>query len=1597
MTESSTIRRDNPLFIRYGSLVERCFAPGVAPGTPLQLLPRPGQGGREEWGGKKPLELYADPEEVAAAQKAVDKLRAALLEEAQGTESSRRGARSVTRQLHEFRTGLQRGKEAMLEENPFYGLAGLFYRISRTALQNAFVATQQTLSDNLPRPITVSRSYRHIWSSDRSVTSLRQKWLESLGKVGSLGKLLVGLLLFVGSTLTTAKGVADLVQLPEFIAWFGAGLSGSAHESARIAFSLGVGFALSSVILDYKSRLFLGTAEAGQILRGVYQAWRHHPRWVVIAAFLTMISIWTNYDGIVLLVTKTEDLAHQWRHIEQQVGNALGEAGQPNSDNPASLRDLHAALHKKVAAALLQLQKIPEDEMAGAASSGVASAGPRYWAKKFIIEGGYIPGKNDVAKVYKSTPLVGQIDLMLKRAPLDLQRSMADKMQQILARYDEAFRHSEAAAQSEMAALSRRMTLGEYSLEELVTLFKLEPYHVNAGVQIVVGHLEENKRAFAEAAQAINQLAEGHIALLREVDKIGTPANNTYTIDVQIGIPRLDALERLKQGSIPMAERRTLAELKEIMLGRYGVFLGGIFLFFILFLAVFMDLSDPILYTAMVARWGRRDRHFLDENIQRFTAWEEGYVRALHRFLVRSDVLALLPRLPTPKDHLFHDRYNVFLEQVEPRVKDPEHRDWWEKSRFWFLGLFKGSRIEYVEGYNARQVAVSRCGRDPKTYAPQLLNAIFPGLLEPVRIGVDHFDDLFTKIHTRMKQNEQAFEEAKRRYGPFPPPAPPQPEADSALRGLWVKSGLAQVVRMLRSGCYWLFWKPVVPPNPTFPLTRINQIRALLLSQQQSRNHIEQLQAFIPSLRHFLRARLFVIQETLLQPMAATLARIPNGTLLAVSLRIPELQTEYAQMERGLVELLGLSQFQGIQISEQMVQTIVEQSGIEELAGIYLRRDMPELQLERRIEKWVFRLTRAYALTKDLVEGQDTLIFTLTRIRREYLSPIHAALAPLQNRSRIEAALGLSEIKEDLEIIERCLLELWDTGSEPPLSGTEGSTTGLGAIIDLIRRNSTKNQAFSLIVYVQTLESRMAAIYKRLDTAIYQLSMVDRITTNALNLLDHALLLVQDIASKDEEFRAFSLPVRKNEQKKFDFLEENRLFFRTVSLQVEALRARIHTLDMKDCLLGTAGMELARELEKQAIMLRYFLKNALDFLEDKRDSVGLTAALVEVQPRSPLLAWPPEPPSSEPAVPASPSAESSPDGSEPPATGAPATEVPATEVPAAEVPSPPAPTTAPLPPSPAATPAPQESPETVLAEKILARCAQAKRVVLDMSLWEWDLLKKPIPPMELLQMIREQQPAVDQALLAVEGILVTLEGLSQWHAGHMEEIPAHATLPTLLEQADHILEQLHGIFDRISLPPSVDRRSKVAVTRFLKQKAAQRRAGEGEQAAPFLGETGDRRQVERVAVRCAMQVQSLDGTMTLVGVTRDVSAKGCCLAVEALPAGLVDGTIVHGMVLSDDQRTLFPGKIYRTSGPLLVLLLEAGYESPFMDRIRAEILQKRPAGAGILSSRSLAGEAPTTTQLPVPEDSVQTASIIVSPATGASPPTPTRDSVPGPC
>ncbi|MBF0588997.1 MAG: hypothetical protein HQL53_07715, partial [Magnetococcales bacterium] len=551
MAEQNVATSDNPIFIYYGDITDRSFAPHEEIDDPAFFFPQTVQGvmpsdGDDE--GPKRLVEFADPAELKFVQKTVAKLREALRKEAMS------GGTSMKHKLEEFRTALSRGNEAMLDENPFYELSGTIYRLNLTAVKKAFAAHQKETLVDPPKPIKVSRSYRQIWFGEGSMNSFGQKMMETQWKLFSFGKMLLGLLLFVGSTLTTAKGVNDLLQHESLSHFLGGGFSGDENETARLLLAVFTGLVVSSVILDFKDRLFQGVAEAGQVFKGFWLAFKRNPRWIFISIFLTMISIWTNYDGIVLLFSQKEDLTIQWEAIEQRVERAVGDPKSLDADRPDSLLDLQAMLQARVSAAVKKFNQVPDDERFGAASSGVAKKGPRYWGKYYAISGGYKPGVTDVATTFKRrSRVVPQIDRMLRSAELDLTLPLKVKMDRVLTRYNDHLAETRKTVDAKMSALGEMMAFKNFTPEEVTRAFSLESYHINQYVQDIVADLEKNKEAFSVAATEINRMADGYIQLLQAVDKAGGASRNEYRIDVKIDIPPLDAIDQLKKGEIPMA------------------------------------------------------------------------------------------------------------------------------------------------------------------------------------------------------------------------------------------------------------------------------------------------------------------------------------------------------------------------------------------------------------------------------------------------------------------------------------------------------------------------------------------------------------------------------------------------------------------------------------------------------------------------------------------------------------------------------------------------------------------------------------------------------------------------------------------------------------------------------------------------------------------------------------------------------------------------------------------------------------------------------------------------------------------------------------
>ncbi|MEO5376825.1 MAG: hypothetical protein H7832_03445 [Magnetococcus sp. DMHC-6] len=1198
---------NNPLFSYYGRIVARCFPKGVQPNAPMDLFPVTvrynGSDGATPVFYNKQLSDFADSTDLEFIQSSIRSLRYALRKEENdlSTDAQLQGRRLTTQLLKEFHQALKREKEAMLDDNPFYELTGLIWRLNTGALNKAFIAAQASALENAPRPIKVARSFAQIWKTNRQVTDLKQKTAEIVGKITAIGKLTLGSLLFIGSSLTTAKGVNDLVQHPSFSQTFGQGLIGSDNESLRLFLAIFFGLALSSVILDFKSRLFQGVAESGLIFKGYWNAFKQTPRWFVLAMFLTAISIWTNYDGIVLLMSKTEDLTWQWKKIQLQVKMAIGEQSRQNSEQPESLWDLQAVLNNRVIQALEKFNVVPDDEMSGIASSGIARKGPRYWGKYFIIHGGYRPGQENVAlKLNQSGQpfgLTDEIDAMLLRSPLDLRLSLEAHMQKIVADYAQDLTKTQFLVQQQMNALESMMGITSLSLQNLYLLFSLESYHINKQIQDIVAILEQNKKKFQETAQQLNQLTASYIDLLSKVDKAGGITNHQYNIHVEVHIPALEAIDRLREGGIPMAKRRNLEELKGILLERYGLAVGGLILFFILFVAISMDLSDPIFYSAMVARWGRKDRHFLDENIQQFRTWENELIQKMRLFLTGPDIRPVLPHLSCPPVALLYWNYHQFLEELHPALKNYVRLNTQEKFRFWFLGLFQSTRIQHVKAYNARQIVTTKFLLEAETLAPKFLNQVYGGVFSPFKIGIDHFDLLFTHAHGEMKRHERAL--------------------NQQIAMLDSKSQVQSIYKPIH-WLYTLFLKPFAPPTPPFPLKRDQWLLELVQLQVRTQTKIGSLFEFNPLLTKLLNQSLPDIKNNFLSPLLNTLKEIPNSKELAQALHVNSLQEECLYFEEELLCLFGISQNNGFPINESIFNEILNNSKFLEMKGDFFNLEENRQIIENKIQKLENRLVRAYAITQHLVAERDLIFSQLASIRKIHLRPINSFLAPLQNREVIEKAIGLYELTQQFYAIEKFMMDLWYIDSE--------KIDAMDSNLAIMERNSVAYTQFllffnpdyehlevSLLKQTEALNIALDQIRKKIDLKLFSLTFIDKSIKKTNDLLAESLKLISNLLVIEAELNAVKVDETKRSLSKIHFFEDNLVFLRSVPSLLASLQEDLHGLIHHQNIMEKEHLEAIRILENQIFKLHYFLKHASEFIEGKRSGAGLSVPVLQLK------------------------------------------------------------------------------------------------------------------------------------------------------------------------------------------------------------------------------------------------------------------------------------------------------------------------------------------------------------------------------------------------
>ncbi|MBF0626282.1 MAG: PilZ domain-containing protein [Magnetococcales bacterium] len=1154
MSEQEETQYGNELFAVYGALVERLLRAETSPDG-ASLFPVPDSPVTRDG-----VALHPHGDAVAAERllKTLEQLRELLRQE--GMDAAAAAGRDdpgtgvLGSQFRYFLKSLKDRDESNLEGNPFYELARALFRYNTGALLNHFVHLQAESLDHPPQPVDTARSYRAIWGTWHGPADLLPKLWETLGKWQHAWKLLLGMLLFCGSTLTTAKGVNDLLQTPELEKMWGGIFYDMEGEGARMLASMFCGLFLSAAILDFKGRLFRGMVETGRIFKGLRLAFRWNPRWIILAVFLTMISIKTNYDGIVLIISKKEDLATQSARIKAQVTKALGDPLGPKPDVPGSLSDLDRALVDQTRVMIEKFSRVPDDEVLGVASSGDPRKGPRYWGKYFVVFGGFQPGANDVVRANKETELSRNIDRLLVTSGLDLRTSLENKIRLLEKRYSDHLNMTRREVAMLLHQLEMIMRMDGFSLQEALRVFSLESYHVNFKVRTIVQLLQANKQIYQGVAQELEQLAEAHVAVLRLVDKAGSASRNEYEINTKVAIPEIEAIDELRRGEISMAEHRSLMELKASLMTSYGAVVGSSILTMILVLAVAMDLADPFVYALMIARTGRRDRSLFNGYIRLAERWREDFSSGINKFLENQQVACVMRGLIPPNRTGILETVLRLFEQANPQAVDDRDQHVFNKVRYWFFGLFTAVRTQEMQGYNARAVAIQRIVSHPEVWFARLIKVLFPGLDPRKGIGERSFAMLSAQVNEAQRRNREVFLaqlsaiKDQRYQASLGRIATAFGASRGAAGGGVLPGPVAVRWQRLRSLLERVFLHPLEEPPIAFAYSRREWLQRIQKRVSDFGENIDVIYEKVPIIKELLFEVLPAFQDRALAPVERMLSTSPSPGTLENLLQLPAMKQELDIIQARIMSIWGIAQFKGSEMDEDVMRSLsVDKDMIDDMAAQLVAGPDSQTRLHGRVAELEQELLRALELGRPLIKIQELLTTVIPRIRSRQMDPIRASLDRFPESFVIQKAAGLKEVQREFDILEASLDAIWQLAvRQAETCARDGCRPARTFWTDLVARVdglTPDGQGFA------GLERRIVELEQRLDKVRIGLEAMESgaremaaMVTELTEAHDEMKRLLVKINFREVELRSRLLPSRD----KLEVLKEGKPFLDAV-------------------------------------------------------------------------------------------------------------------------------------------------------------------------------------------------------------------------------------------------------------------------------------------------------------------------------------------------------------------------------------------------------------------------------------------------------------------
>ncbi|MBF0461590.1 MAG: hypothetical protein HQL87_09355 [Magnetococcales bacterium] len=739
----------NPLLETYGTIVDRFFAPDKAIDDPVFLFPGVESTTHLEELPYGPDLVHFTPGQAErdTIQHTVEQLRTQLDKEAketlrQGDQKKKfdniadkvravrgqaEGIQQVRFHLDAFRAALHTGDESLLKGNPFYKLTKLVFKHNMEGALALFSHLLEELSANAPERTGLSHTWRARWRETSQPLFVRL--------MAGLGGLLVGAkplldgMLLVVSAFTSYRALGSLLQESGVTGWLSPYFTPSQGALLQMTLATLGSLLLTIAVLDFRARLLRGAAEMGAVWPGLRAAFLLQPRWMGLALCLTLFSLSANYDSIAVLLSTRDALSEQLATVQQQMDQALGLPDGPvDPTHPRSLHDLRARLQAVVTEVGEKWTRIPEEELTGKATSADPRKGPRYWAKYFIVNGGFVPGNSDVVHAFRNVQFARNMDQLLQEAGIPFDLPIAQKLQAVASLYATDLDKTTALVEKNRAALDRLMHVESLSLATIQKIYTFDNKRVNQHLQEIVQALNANRTKLNQIIQVLDKLSESHLRVLVQVDK----SAEKYLPMLRIGDSFTPATGvpsgPFALGSVQQPRQKNVAELSAFLNAHEGPVQGKIWMTVILFLAFAIDGLPWLLFGRTAARQGMLDAQMAEELLNYMKEWEDTFIGLAKSFFYRPAVQQALWGLTFPNETGVRNAFFKVLEEMDANVKDPRDHHTMDQRRAWLRNLFVAPHTLYATGYQARARAIERfLARREETF-PRLIKHLFSGL-----------------------------------------------------------------------------------------------------------------------------------------------------------------------------------------------------------------------------------------------------------------------------------------------------------------------------------------------------------------------------------------------------------------------------------------------------------------------------------------------------------------------------------------------------------------------------------------------------------------------------------------------------------------------------------------------------------------------------------------------------------------------------------------------------------------------------------------------------------------------------------------------------